>query len=206
MTQLTKANLIGLYFKAEQNATVLPSGNLQFKAVDRMAVCKLVEQMLPFKDFNSIHKLAVILAANCPKASKKDRHQWRLGKWMADYSSGKLRSDVKWEKASETPVPVAIKPVVAKVAATPVTKPPIEPIANQGFLMLKQNLLHSIKSVCKSAIKQNLSQAEITSLLTGGLKEANEEYKVEQNHMKFTAFLRQNNIDKNTALDILQTL
>jgi hypothetical protein len=199
-----KATFIGAYFAAEKRAIAQPGGSVMFLAVDRRNLCVMVEQLRSVPDLNTNHKLAKLLAANCPKASMKDRHNYRLTKWMADYVSGKLQRELDKEAKADTiakTVGSVAKPVTSKPAAAPV-----DTTATGELIKLKQNLLGTIKSVCKSAIRQNLTQADINSILSGGLKEANEEVQVEVNTSKFQSFMRANNIDKNTALDILQRI
>ncbi|MND22812.1 hypothetical protein D3C76_102930 [compost metagenome] len=198
------STFIGVYFAAEKRAIAQPGGSVMFLAADRLTICKMVESLRSHPEMNTNHKLAKILAAHCPKASMKDRHNYRLTKWMGDYVSGKLQREIDKEAKADTiakTVGSVAKPVTGKPAAAPV-----DTSATGELIKLKQNLMGTIKSVCKSAIRQNLTQAEINSMLTGGLKEATEEHQVELNTTKFQSFMRANNIDKNTALDILQRI
>lgn len=192
-----------LYFKAERNADVSPAGFRRFSARDRLTICRSLKRIIGLDGFKTIHKVALMLAENDTDPSNvgHDRHAWRLRTWMAAYNSGELQKEVDDQITESKPITPTTKPV-----ATPVT-PVVDVVTTTTIdAMLVQNLRDSIKAVCKSGLKNGLTDSDLLKMLTGTLKSASEEYSVEQNELKFTAFLRQTGIDKHTALDILQRL
>lgn len=194
-----------LYFKAERNADVSPAGFRRFTALDRLAICRGLERLRSLDEFKTIHKIALMLAENDTDPSNvgHDRHAWRLRTWMSTYNSGELHKEVEGQITESKPTPLT---PAAKPVATPVT--PVVDVVTTTTIdsVLVQNLRDSIKAVCKSGLKHGLTDSDLLKMLTGTLKSATEEFSVEQNELKFAAFLRQTGIDKHTALDILQRL
>lgn len=190
-----------LYFKAERNADVSPAGFRRFSARDRLTICRSLKRIIGLDGFKTIHKVALMLAENDTDPSNvgHDRHAWRLRTWMAAYNSGELQKEVDDQITESKPITPTTKPV-----ATPVT--PVVDVVTTTDAVLVQNLRDSIKAVCKSGLKHGLTDSDLLKMLTGTLKSATEEFSVEQNELKFAAFLRQTGIDKHTALDILQRL
>ena len=202
---MTKENAIQafvkLYFDTEASVFNKDTGIAKFEEHHKATFAAQIRHLKTEFGVRRRH-LVMALAAADTKDAKTDRHEWRLTQWV-----------------KQNPEPAA---VVAKVAAKPAaktaaTKPaaksstvgaaPVTISTESGEMRLfMNNLGQSIKSVCKSAFKNNLTAAQVQNLLGQSLKEAGEEFKVEQNAMKFTAFMAQNNIDKYTALDILQNM
>lgn len=195
MTQLTKAQeyYIQRYFDAEARADKF-NGTARFREVDRLSLAAGLRQMISIGEFKNLNAAAVLIAKNDPAKSQYHRHQWRLRAWSKELD-GVAKPEVK------AAVTEKVEPVKTdeKVELK-------QPTVAQDHLLFKSNLISSVKALCKSALKRDLSYAETTSILTGGLKEAAEEFSAEQSELKFAAFLRNNGIDKNTALDILQRL
>lgn len=192
-----------MYFDAEQNA-VLHNNIRKFSASDRLRICDTVTTLMAEHNLSSVHTIAKLLASADPtKESRYDRHAWRLRQWLADYNIGKLQKEVD---AQPKPV-LAVKAMpTATEAIKPAYPAAIAPQPNMFASQLVQNLRDSIKSVCKSGLKNGLTEKDLLKLLTGSMTEATEEYTADQHQLKLTAFLTQHGIDKDTALDILQRL
>lgn len=145
--------------------------------------------------------IVMALAAADAKDSKTDRHEWRLGTWAKSYPAQPQSVPVATVQAVAKAIQPA-KPAKQAVGSAPVT----QSVSVGDKKTFCNNLMQTVKSVCKSGLKNNLTTAEIQNVLGIALKEAGEEFRVEQNQLKFTAFMHTNGIDKNTALDILQNM
>lgn len=144
--------------------------------------------------------IVMALAAADAKDSKTDRHEWRLGTWAKSYPAQSVLVATVQAVAKATVQPA--KPAKPAVGSAPVT----QSVSAGDKKTFCNNLMQTVKSVCKSGLKNNLTNTEIDNILGIALKEAGEEFRVEQNQLKFTAFMHTNGIDKNTALDILQNM
>lgn len=177
------------YFQAENRADTLgcpPTVQKCFLIKDRIQIVEDLKSLLSNSEIHRINNMATLLATHedsnlvgKDRHSVVARHAARLKKWTKEYDAGVL----KVENAT------AVKREVS--CAQDVTK-------------FKYNLTESVKAVCHSAFKNNFSEEDIKSVLSGGLALVKEERKIQEVKSSLQAFLRDKGITKDVALQILE--
>jgi hypothetical protein len=183
------------YFESEKRGVVeqLSPQHKQtvFLIEDKIKICEMLERLLSIDYAMSIIDIADKLSAiEQPGIEKKfrnttlSRHKGRLNIWLRQYREGTL----KMENA------IAVKKEPKQTTA------PVDDIAK-----FKRNLIESAKSICHSALKNNLTEEEVQIIFNSGLITAKEERKVQETKGALQAFLREKGITKDIAMQILET-
>lgn len=177
------------YFRAEKRAETTgcpPTTQKSFLIKDRFQLVEDLKSLIDNSEIHRINNMATLLTTyEYPNAIGKERHSAvskhvaRLKKWTKEYESGVL----KIENA------IAVKREVP---------------CHRDIIKLKYNLTESVKAVCHSAFKNNFSEEDIKSVLNGGLALVKEERKIQEVKGSLQAFLRDNGITKDVALQILE--
>lgn len=177
------------YFQAEKRAETTgcpPTTQKSFLIKDRFQLVEALKNLIDNSEIHRINNMATLLTTyEYPHAIGKERHSAvskhvaRLKKWTKEYESGIL----KIENA------IAVKREVP---------------CHRDIIKLKYNFTESVKAVCHSAFKNNFSEEDIKSVLHGGLTLVKEERKIQEVKGSLQAFLRENGITKDVALQVLE--
>lgn len=177
------------YFQAEKRAETTgcpPTTQKSFLIKDRFQLVEDLKNLIDSSEIHRINNMATLLTTyEYPNAIGKERHSAvskhvaRLKKWTKEYESGVL----KIENAT------AVKRDVP---------------CHRDIIKLKYNFTESVKAVCHSAFKNNFSEEDIKSVLNGSLTLVKEERKIQEVKGSLQAFLRDNGITKDVALQVLE--
>lgn len=184
-------NFVNLYLAAQKRAEVHQNANqLLFLLEDKIEISKQLKSLFTAGEFHYMKDISSILAdeeiafaGGRDYQRRVDTHRARLNKWLKQYESGNL----KLENA------ISVKQLTTDEAI------------NNDVYKLKRNLIESAKSICHSALKNKLTEDEIKIIFNSGLIDAKEERKVQETKGALQAFLRQNGITKDIAMQILES-
>ena len=176
------------YFTAESRANHNSQGGTQFLVKDKLHLVRSLINLFEDNVVSGASEMGIHLTEyETPgvhgdlRRIGKARHTYRLKRWLADYYSGSLGMDNA----------IAVK-----------GQQSMNLVADNDVL-LKRNLIDTVKGVCASALKNGLSDEDIQVILSSGHITAKEERKIQEVKLEFTKFLRDKGITKDVAMQLL---
>lgn len=170
-----------LYFAAEKRANPHDTSTglqLNFRTTDKQIIATEVNKLITDGIVGSVKDIVNKIIYYSGRSMDYSKHYNRLTSWT---------KNTNFTGLVEKPT---VKP------AFPEGPPPV----------FKVNLEQSIKSWCKAGIKNKLNTNDMLEIYKRALEEANREINIELNDSKLKAFLRENNISKDLAIDIIEAM
>lgn len=179
MSQEIKA-FVDMYFAAELRAVptnTLTGIQLKFKETDKLAISNEVKRLIATKVVFDIKDLVNRIVYYTGVRSDYSKHYNRLQSYTKSLSVNKKE--------------------VTEIVVTQ---------TESSAFAFKQNLRHSLKSLCKAGVKNSVSGEELLSICRQVVEESEREYLIQLNDSKLKQFLKDNGISKDLAFDILDSL
>jgi hypothetical protein len=151
---------------------------------DKEILCEMIKAIQAITEC-SLKDIVTFIINSEGDYSAYNKHYSRIKGWLNVYDNG------------------GFKYVLDPIAKVVINQPEVAEQAVDQVVLT--NLKESVKAICKAAIKNNMSGGDLCNMFERSFMEVVEEIKVKAFDLKLKAFLRENNIEKDVAFQILET-